>query len=94
VGGVLEERAEEEEAGVVGSGEGEEPIHRRSSMEGAYKASEVGRGAGGMRGGRGSEYACCDCLQSEGEGLGGRGERWEGRRCLLRPYHSSAHNWP
>lgn len=36
VGGVLEEREEEEErGGVVESGVGVEPIHRRSSIEGA-----------------------------------------------------------
>jgi len=46
VGGVLDEREEEEEeAGVAGSGEGEEPIHRRSSMEGACDA-RGGQGQG------------------------------------------------
>lgn len=60
MGGVLEERAEEEEeAGVVGSGEGEEPIHRRSSMEGAVRLLTTGRDG----------WSCCSRpVEEEGEG--------------------------
>jgi len=49
VGGVLEEREEEEErGGVVESGVGVEPIHRRSSIEGAYEMVQRS-GPGGVR---------------------------------------------
>lgn len=53
MGGVLEEREEEEErGGVAGSGVGGEPVHRRSSIEGACEVGEGERAGSGERGGR------------------------------------------